>query len=55
MLIMIVVCYKRGSYLARLLVGVGHETADEVRLAVVQSLHQGNQGDEVDGGDSLPS
>ena len=44
-----------GLHLAGLLVGVGDETADEVRFAVVESLHQRDQGDKVDGGNGFSS
>ena len=46
---------ERGLHLAGLLVGVGDETADEVRFAVVESLHQRDQGDKVDRGDGFSS
>ena len=44
---------ERGLHLARLLVGVWNEAAYEMRLAVVEGLHQGNQGDKVDGRDGF--
>merc|ERR1719361_298270 len=42
-----------GLHLAGLLVGVGHKATHKVGLARVEGGHQLNQGDEVDGGDSL--
>ena len=42
-----------GLHLAGLLVGVGHKATHKVGLAGVESGHQLNQGNQVDGGDSL--
>merc|ERR1719400_1497 len=42
-----------GLHLAGLLVGVGHKATHKVGLARVEGGHQLNQGDQVDGGDSL--
>merc|ERR1719471_451549 len=42
-----------GLHLAGLLVGVGHKATHKVGLARVEGGHQLDQGDEVDGGDSL--
>merc|ERR1719412_1025723 len=44
---------KRGLHLAGLLVGVGHKATHKVGLARVEGGHQLNQGNQVDGGDSL--
>merc|ERR1711971_1309600 len=42
-----------GLHLAGLLVGVGHKATHKVGLAGVEGGHQFNQGNQVDGGDSL--
>ena len=46
---------ERRLNVPRLFVGVGHDTADKVRLAAVESRHQLPKGHQVHRGHGLPS
>ena len=46
---------QRRLHVPRLLVGVGHEAADKVRLTAVEGGHQLPQGHQVDRGHGLPA